>query len=469
MSKITLNFFGETTTVNKPKTLSSLRKEISESFCLSSQDAAEIILTYKKHGEKQIISNDEELKTFLNSKSSRIDLEISQNSKLYKDNFNKLQEENLKGKKSLDELLQKRKELNDLKTTKFLSERKEIKEIDKQIIALLQRKNKIGKKIFEGMRQLEKDIKENDKKIQELQKKFFSAGETEKIEAQQKPQTQQQPQVQPKIIPHYMRFAPPILHHPMPNKNPKVHPFFFHRKNIIKPNINQIKTNPHPCPHVHPCFFPRKYHIQAGKKKLGVKFAETEYIDIPKETNKTITITETNEAKETKESNDDLNLKMRTIDDWEECLLLKTQEITNKLTDKFKGLETLKIFSGLFDEEKKEEVKPEIKKNELQLKNSTSSHGNRPEGVPKKLEHCPTAGNILEKEKIANKIVHFGVKCDQCGKFPIVGCRYKCSVCPNFDFCEDCEEKYSHLHNHAFFKINNPSMRNLIYKNFVKK
>ena len=148
---------------------------------------------------------------------------------------------------------------------------------------------------------------------------------------------------------------------------------------------------------------------------------------------------------------------------------IKTQEITNKLTDKFKGLETLKIFSGLYDEKKKEEVKPEIKKNELQLKNSTSSHGNRPEGVPKKLEHCPTAGNILKKKKNANKIVHFGVKCDQCGKVTIVGCRYKCSVCPNFDFCEDCEEKYSHLHNHAFFKINNPSMRNLIYKNFVKK
>ena len=66
-------------------------------------------------------------------------------------------------------------------------------------------------------------------------------------------------------------------------------------------------------------FFPRKYHIQAGKKKLGVKFAETEYIDIPKETNKTITITETNEVKETKESNDEelktfLNSKSSRID-----------------------------------------------------------------------------------------------------------------------------------------------------------
>ena len=45
MSKISLNFFGETILVDKPKSLSSLRKEISELFCFSSEDAAEIILT----------------------------------------------------------------------------------------------------------------------------------------------------------------------------------------------------------------------------------------------------------------------------------------------------------------------------------------------------------------------------------------------------------------------------------------
>ena len=531
MSKVTLNFFGETIMVDKPKTLSSLRNEISRLFCLSSQDAAEIILTYKKQGEKQSISNDEELKTFLNSKSSMIDLEISQNSKLFKDNLKKLQEENLNGKKTLDELLKKKKDLNNLKENKFISERKEIKEIEARIFELFRKKNEIRKKVFEGMRLIEKEIKENDKKIQELQKKLdLTEEKSEKLKTQPKPQTQQQPKVQPKFIPAYMRFAPPFLHHPIANNSHRIHPFFFKRINPKQKN-NQIKTNPHPSPHVHPCFFARKDHLRAGKVNLGVKTANTETIDTSKETNKTINITET------KESNDDLKLKLRTIDDWGDSLLLKTQEIANKIADKYKGLETI----NLYNEEKKEEIKkeefkkeenekakkeevkeekeihfgvicdgckmnplvgkrykckgchnfdfcekcyeekklkhghefylikksvfrkPEIKKNELKLINSSSSHGKRPEGVPKKLEHCPTVGNIFDK------IVHFGVKCDQCGKVPIVGCRYKCSVCPNFDFCEDCEKKYSHLHNHAFFKINNPSMRNLIYKNFAKK
>ena len=105
-----------------------------------------------------------------------------------------------------------------------------------------------------------------------------------------------------------------------------------------------------------------------------------------------------------------------------------------------------------------------------------SSHGKRPEGVPKKMEnyqnHIKTVekvGNVKVNEKVSDKIMHFGVKCNQCKKFPIVGCRYKCAVCSDFDFCEDCEKKFSKIHNHAFFKINNPSMRELIFKNFQKK
>jgi len=46
---------------------------------------------------------------------------------------------------------------------------------------------------------------------------------------------------------------------------------------------------------------------------------------------------------------------------------------------------------------------------------------------------------------------HVGVTCDGCGMSPIVGLRYKCSVCPDFDFCRECEESKAHAH--AFLKI----------------
>ena len=131
MSKITLNFFGELITVEKPKSLVSLRNDISRLFCFSAQDAAEIVLTYNDNGDKAIIANDDDLKAFFNSKSTMIDLDISQNSKIYKDNLNQLQEESIKDKKALEELLKKKEEYKKLRETKFAAERKEMMEIQK--------------------------------------------------------------------------------------------------------------------------------------------------------------------------------------------------------------------------------------------------------------------------------------------------------------------------------------------------
>jgi hypothetical protein len=54
------------------------------------------------------------------------------------------------------------------------------------------------------------------------------------------------------------------------------------------------------------------------------------------------------------------------------------------------------------------------------------------------------------------KTIHTRVACDGCDASPIVGVRYKCSVCQNFDFCEKCEEKATHPH--AFIKLNNPDI-----------
>merc|ERR1712070_623056 len=42
--------------------------------------------------------------------------------------------------------------------------------------------------------------------------------------------------------------------------------------------------------------------------------------------------------------------------------------------------------------------------------------------------------------------VHHNVICDGCDMNPIIGPRYKCSVRPDFDFCQKCEETKDHPH-----------------------
>ena len=94
---------------------------------------------------------------------------------------------------------------------------------------------------------------------------------------------------------------------------------------------------------------------------------------------------------------------------------------------------------------------------------------NKTENFPKEMHHCPTMGNLMNKNKVENKKIHFGVECDGCGVFPIVGCRYKCGVCDNFDYCEECEKKLSKEHGHPLLKIRDPGMKIDIIKNQFKK
>lgn len=49
---------------------------------------------------------------------------------------------------------------------------------------------------------------------------------------------------------------------------------------------------------------------------------------------------------------------------------------------------------------------------------------------------------------------HPRITCDGCQASPIQGIRYKCSVCPDFDFCEKCETSTQHAH--PLLKIKTP-------------
>ena len=62
----------------------------------------------------------------------------------------------------------------------------------------------------------------------------------------------------------------------------------------------------------------------------------------------------------------------------------------------------------------------------------------------------------------ALKQVHENIICDECQSYPLIGNRYKCPVCENFDFCEECINNKEH--DHPFIKIkdskfnSNPSL-----------
>jgi len=60
------------------------------------------------------------------------------------------------------------------------------------------------------------------------------------------------------------------------------------------------------------------------------------------------------------------------------------------------------------------------------------------------------------KVPIVARTIHTGVSCDKCGISPIEGTRYKCQICDNFDLCERCEYTSGHPVNHPLIKAKQP-------------
>ena len=54
-----------------------------------------------------------------------------------------------------------------------------------------------------------------------------------------------------------------------------------------------------------------------------------------------------------------------------------------------------------------------------------------------------------------NATIHDGIKCNNCSQKPIIGERYQCSKCENYNLCKKCEEENSTTlkHKHNFIKI----------------
>ena len=64
-----------------------------------------------------------------------------------------------------------------------------------------------------------------------------------------------------------------------------------------------------------------------------------------------------------------------------------------------------------------------------------------------------TKTNEASKVDHIEQYIHEGVKCDMCNLKPIVGTRYNCTVCYNFDLCTTCEFKGKHPKSHPLVKM----------------
>jgi len=79
---------------------------------------------------------------------------------------------------------------------------------------------------------------------------------------------------------------------------------------------------------------------------------------------------------------------------------------------------------------------------------------------------CDSEVDNKQVEPQRSEAVHENIKCDGCGQSPLLGARYKCTVCPDYDLCASCESKNLHPASHALLKLKEPR-RNDVHHNIV--
>ena len=71
--------------------------------------------------------------------------------------------------------------------------------------------------------------------------------------------------------------------------------------------------------------------------------------------------------------------------------------------------------------------------------------------IRKEVEHFSLLHLADKPAKLEKPSVHYGTACAICNCCPVIGIRYKCSVCPDYNCCSKCEVKSTHPH--PFIKL----------------
>ncbi len=85
--------------------------------------------------------------------------------------------------------------------------------------------------------------------------------------------------------------------------------------------------------------------------------------------------------------------------------------------------------------------------------NDSDSSESRAESGKQDEKTKKTKTSKASKVDRVDQYIHDGVKCDGCNLKPIIGTRYNCTVCSNFDLCATCELKDKHPKSHPLIKM----------------
>ena len=457
MKNISLNFFGEEVSINMPTDLASLRQQISEKFMFSPSDAAEIIVSYAKDLGKKIIQTEQDFVNFISDKINKIDLDISPDSKLYLNNLNNLQKESEEAKKGLEEALKKKEEIKKRKETVLIKRDFEIKRLEKQIKEIRIKKKKLQKLSNKEKRQFRKEEKENEQKIIELQEKLGL--NKDKLKSR-KPHTienminiclkyknedikrlEEIPQI---IILKINKIINKVIEH----KLKKMHNFEKELEKMkieLKPEEKEFFMN-------YPSFcndigrkvdsFSHYFYYETKKLIEDIQKIKKNQLEI---------ICPLRKKLEQKEKNIKNEEKTEKKDKTE-----KTEKKVKKEIHWFVTCDGCKMYP-LTGKRYKCDVCPNFDFCEECYEKEKEKHKHKFKIVDK-MQFINKMEEFLKKETVDGKPIHHGYICDGCEKAPIVGNRYKCIVCKDFDYCEECEEKFRDQHKHPFLKIYKPSM-----------
>lgn len=169
--KLTLNLFGENVTIDQPSNLFYLKQKISESYSLKKSDVDELVISYNKEAKSIYIENEDDYKAFLDSKIKEIHIDITPINLENRENLQALNEEKAKDEKKFNELMKQNEDYKNLLSTKFISEKQKIIEINKQIQELFSQRKNLIQYIKSEKAKLLKKKKNNDKTIADLGKK----------------------------------------------------------------------------------------------------------------------------------------------------------------------------------------------------------------------------------------------------------------------------------------------------------